>query len=90
MHHNIYQVIQSIIRYRFQAMEHQWVKLTHKLKKITELPPRPRTVSIKVAGRCVGMADISKYYFSRAGALRGNGNFIKHAIWQNNHRLNGK
>ena len=33
MHHMIYYGIQSVIRYRFQAMEQQCVKSTHKLKK---------------------------------------------------------
>ena len=45
MHHKIHYGIQSVIRYRFQAMEHQCVKLTHQLENITELPPRPRTMS---------------------------------------------
>ena len=44
MHHKIYYDIQSVIRYRFQALEHQCVKLTHKLKKIMS------RVSMKVVG----------------------------------------
>ena len=46
MHHKMYQCPSNLIRYRLQAVYHQCVKMTRKLRKITLLPPSENTSSI--------------------------------------------
>ena len=75
MNRKIYWGIQSVIRYQFQAGTS--VREIDAQTEIDNVQPR---VTMMVAGGCVGIGDIRNHYFSRAGALPGNGNFHQNTI----------